>query len=181
MRFRDSRSTKGDIMHRIMIITIAVVSWLALSPAKAYANQGWDTVGAGCTITTNSVAANTSGVGGWGTVTHGSSATGSIYLICPITTAPLLTVAPTVLELLSYDSTATANNYVSASLIKQNKSTGGTTTIASISSDTCSPSLFCSASFSDTFAPGSYRYFVVVQLNRTSTLNTEYFYAVGIY
>lgn len=167
-------------MHRILIPVLALGIWLAI-PSKAYANQGWDTVGAGCTITTNSVTANTSGVGGWGNVTFGSSATGSIYLICPVTTAPLLDVAPTVLELLNYDSTSTANNYVTATLIKQDKSTANTTTVATISSDTCAPNLYCSVSFSETFAPGSYRYFIVVRLNRTSTVNTEYFYAVGIY
>jgi len=107
--------------------------------------------------------------------------TGTITLICPVTTAPLLTVSPTVLEILYYDSNGATSQQTFASYIKQNKSTGATSVVATISSNTCPGGLYCSVAFSDSFAPGSYRYYVLVQIIRTSTSVDERSYAVGIY
>jgi len=168
-------------MHRMILSVILLLYALR---GIATAAGGADVVGAACvpdpsTYFCGYVATN-------GGVTFGGLSFCTFYpyvnFYCSVPNASQMS-APTTLTISYTDDTGTADNEVYVTYYKMNKATGVLTAVANvITSSGCTTGSFrtCSASFTDTFAPATYRYFIAVTLERTSNAPTEIFYGASL-
>jgi hypothetical protein len=164
-------------MRMVSIAAALMIALGVMAPNVAHAGF-FVSVGAGCVADPASAAYVISN----GKVLHGVSSTGTITLYCPI---PMEITAPSHVELLYEDSTTTSGNNVTARYIKMHGTTGASTIISTLNSDsgtvtTGSPAIVVST-FSDTYDSGNYRYYVRIDIARTTTSPQEYFYGVSVY
>lgn len=147
--------------------------------SNASANE-FDMTGASCIPGDPAVTNNRYLVTG-GTVKHKSTNTDLITLYCGI---PTTITSPSHIELL-YSSTANnATTLVKMQYIKMSKTTGAITSVATANSQSGvnngTPQLQ-NVSFSDTYSPSSFIYYVRVDLQRSSSANVVIFYKATVY
>jgi len=169
-------------MKSILVSTALVVA-LCLS---RHADAGeWDAVGGGCSITPATVA-NANVSASLGELAIKSGVNGTVFATCPIQYPNGIT--PSNLYVLLKDDSSSSSDVVVVTYYKQDKSSGAVTQISSIFSGITSGCAStgagiraCSTTFSDTFNPNLYFYFVSIQLNRTVTTANEIVYGVTLF
>lgn len=151
---------------------------IALATPKVAGANFFVSIGAGCLVAPGSA----SHVVLNGAVRFASTATGTIELYCPIT-MPIS--PPSTIELLYQDSTTSSGNYISAAYYKMNASNGEVTVfspaISNNGSTTTGVAKTVTATFSDTYDNGNFRYYVGVFIVRNTTSATEAFHGISIY
>lgn len=168
-------------------LLIAIFAAVLINASKAEAND-YDIPATGCVPTGQSIFNNwymwtgtvATGISQPG-ITHIPSTTATVSFHCAIH-HPLIMGQPSVLRLLYTDSSSAFQNNVTAYYKKVHKTTGVQTTIAVLSTQNCPVGTgACSMNFSDAFNPLTYRYYVEVNLQRTSTANTMIFWGVTLF
>jgi len=162
-----------------MKIALTSIASSVLLVGTAYANGGVDVQGAACTPKGSGVydyAITNTGVTFFGSVT------GGVDFYCAIPNAPQMS-PPTTFSIQYSDDTGTAGNEIVATYYKMNRSTGALWPIANIYTHSgCSTGNYktCTATFVDTFDPATYRYFVAITLERTTTAPNEVFWGATV-
>jgi hypothetical protein len=151
-------------MTKMIKSIVPVALALFLLGTRAHAAGDVDVQGVACVpVSTTSYGTRwlTTNVG----VTFNSGISGWIDFYCGIPHASDM-ATPTTLEITYTDSSATAGNQVIVTYYKQHKTNGTLTNIATVFSDNCAVGFStCSTTFTDTFDPSTYRYFLAASLN----------------
>ena len=116
-----------------------------------------------------------------GAVQHRTGQIGLITLYCNI---PMAIAPPRTLELIYSDDDPGPNTFVSAAYVKMNKSNGDIITIATTDSNNGIQDgkvHFVEARFADPYDRSRYRYYVRVDLDRSTASRTAVFYGVTVY
>jgi hypothetical protein len=159
------------------VIVFSIFASLFVLSGTALAAGDADVVGASCVPDANS--RNSWGNNGVG-VQQGSGVTATINFYCGIPNASDM-AAPTTLES-HYSDDSSGGGQVSVTYYKINKTTAAVTAIASVVSNNCTIGLSktCTTTFTDTFDPSTYRYFIAVTISKSSLVETEVFWGATV-
>lgn len=164
-------------------IFYVLISGILLLSGSAKAHSRYDVIGAACIPDATSAGLYASISGGVG---HASGQTSTITLHCPISNAAdIITTFGGYLKVLYTDNSSTASNKVVVTLYKMSKSTAALTVVVTVSSDatpgcgTGAPTS-CQNHFTENIDADNYYYFLGVYIARTSTSNTEIFWAATV-
>ncbi|MBA3406089.1 MAG: hypothetical protein H0U13_15640 [Gemmatimonadaceae bacterium] len=169
-------------MKKLLGVFLAVFATVSFA-RNVYAGGDFEATGASCVASDVAIQADSYLVTA-GTVKHKGTNTDLIVLHCAI---PQVIDAPTTLELLYQDSTGIAGTDVTVSYMKMHKSTGAVSTISSQSSScasctaTTGTPLSAGRGIIDTYDPGNYRYYMKVELDRSTSSDTAIFYGATVY
>jgi hypothetical protein len=161
--------------------TFIVAIWITLaSPETTYANQ-FDAVAASCVPQEDAIKFRRYSISS-GRVQHNGSNVDLITMYCPV---PIVITAPTHIRLLYSDNDTSSSTYVSATYIKVAKATGLSTAIHTVSSEDNGKGedgvvRVLDQTFSDSYSSTNYVYYIEVNIDRGTTLNTARFYGVSL-
>jgi hypothetical protein len=160
---------------------LLVVTALSIS-SPAFAANYWSSPAAGCVPGDPAIQNNRYSIQA-GHVYHAGTNIDLISFYCPVQYNPGATAGANTLFLTFIDNSTTAGNYVTAQLIKMDRSNGSLTTVATVTSEDWDPNASVqqqSIGFSDSLDFTTYVFYVRVDMDRSSTSILPVFYATSL-
>ncbi len=170
-------------MHKIVSVLAVLLAMLVVAPDVARSsdsNNYWGTNGGACVPVDDAIQNNRYDVTS-GSIVHQSTNIDLIKLSCPIERNNSGSNPTKVWLSWSSPDVADASNFVSADFYRKARSTGTLTLIVTQDSSTYATNISeGSAAFTHTLDFNTYYYFMYVDVDRSSTSNTESFRGVGL-